>query len=97
MFGNVQEIWQTETAPFYLCSLYVVAKLYADWATINYREDYGFIATNGILFNHESAKRGETFVIRKITCGLYRIHLMKEGVLHLGNLDAKRDWGHAKD
>lgn len=97
LFGKVQEIPQRESTPFYPRSPYAVAKLYAYWATINYREAYGLFATNGILFNHESPRRGETFVTRKITRGLSRIHLNRQGVLFLGNLDAKRDWGHAKD
>lgn len=97
MFGKVQEIPQTETTPFYPRSPYGVAKVYAYWITINYRESYGIHASNGILFNHESPRRGETFVTRKITRGLARIKTGKEVILHLGNLDAKRDWGYAKD
>lgn len=97
MFGKVQEIPQKETTPFYPRSPYGVAKVYAYWITINYRESYGIHASNGILFNHESPRRGETFVTRKITRGLARIKTGKEVLLHLGNLDAKRDWGYAKD
>jgi len=97
IFGNSQEIPQKETTPFYPRSPYGVAKLYAYWITVNYREAYGIYACNGILFNHESPRRGETFVIRKITRGLSRIHLGLDKILYLGNLDAKRDWGHAKD
>jgi GDPmannose 4,6-dehydratase len=97
MFGLVQEVPQKETTPFYPRSPYGVAKLYAYWITKNYRESYGLHASNGILFNHESPRRGETFVTRKITRGLSRIKLGKEDKLYLGNLDAKRDWGYAKD
>jgi GDPmannose 4,6-dehydratase len=97
LFGKVQETPQTETTPFYPRSPYAVAKLYSYWITINYREAYGIYACNGILFNHESPKRGETFVTRKITRGLSRIKLGIEDKLFLGNLDAKRDWGHARD
>ncbi len=97
LFGKVQEIPQTETTPFYPRSPYAVAKLYAYWITINYREAYGLYACNGILFNHESALRGETFVTRKITRALARIKLGLQEQLFLGNLEAKRDWGHAKD
>ena len=97
MFGKVQEIPQRETTPFYPRSPYGVAKLYAYWITVNYREAYGMYACNGILFNHESPIRGETFVTRKITRGLARIHVGLERCLFLGNLDARRDWGHAKD
>ncbi len=97
MFGKVQEIPQTESTPFYPRSPYGVAKVYAYWITVNYRESYGIHASNGILFNHESPRRGETFVTRKITRGLARIKTGKEVILHLGNLDAKRDWGYAKD
>lgn len=97
LFGKVQEIPQKETTPFYPRSPYAVAKLYAYWITINYREAYGLYACNGILFNHESAIRGETFVTRKITRALARIKLNLQKCLYLGNLDAKRDWGHAKD
>ena len=88
---------QKETTPFYPRSPYAVAKLYAYWITINYREAYGIYACNGILFNHESPLRGETFVTRKITMALARIHLGLQETLFLGNLDAKRDWGHARD
>ena len=97
LFGKVQEIPQRETTPFYPRSPYAVAKLYAYWITINYREAYGMYACNGILFNHESPVRGETFVTRKITRALARIKLGLQDCLYLGNLDAKRDWGHAKD
>jgi len=97
LFGKVQEIPQCETTPFYPRSPYAVAKLYAYWITINYREAYGMYACNGILFNHESPVRGETFVTRKITRALARIKLGLQECLYLGNLDAKRDWGHAKD
>ncbi len=97
MFGLVQETPQTETTPFYPRSPYGCAKVYAYWITKNYRESYGLFACNGILFNHESERRGETFVTRKITRGLARIKLGKEKKLFLGNLDSKRDWGHAKD
>jgi len=97
LFGKVQEIPQKETTPFYPRSPYAVAKLYAYWITINYREAYGMYACNGILFNHESPTRGETFVTRKITRALARIKLRLQSCLFLGNLDAKRDWGHAKD
>ncbi len=97
LFGKVQEIPQRESTPFYPRSPYGVAKLYAYWITINYREAYGLFACNGILFNHESPLRGETFVTRKITRGLARIVLGMQKRLHLGNLDAKRDWGHARD
>lgn len=97
LFGKVQEIPQKETTPFYPRSPYAVAKLYGYWITVNYREAYGMYACNGILFNHESPIRGETFVTRKITRGLARIHLGLQKCLYLGNLDAKRDWGHAKD
>jgi GDPmannose 4,6-dehydratase len=97
MFGKVQEIPQRETTPFYPRSPYAVAKLYAYWITKNYRESYGMFACNGILFNHESPRRGETFVTRKITRGLARIKYGIEEKLYLGNLDAKRDWGYAKD
>jgi GDPmannose 4,6-dehydratase len=93
----VQEIPQKETTPFYPRSPYAVAKLYAYWITVNYREAYGMYACNGILFNHESPIRGETFVTRKITRALARIKLGLQDCLYLGNLDAKRDWGHAKD
>jgi len=97
LFGKVYESPQKETTPFYPRSPYGVAKLYAYWITINYRESYNIYACNGILFNHESPVRGETFVTRKITRGLSRIHLKMQDILFLGNLDAKRDWGHAKD
>jgi GDPmannose 4,6-dehydratase len=97
LFGEVQETPQRETTPFYPRSPYAVAKLYAYWITVNYREAYGMYACNGILFNHESPIRGETFVTRKITRALARIKLNLVKCLYLGNLDAKRDWGHAKD
>ncbi len=97
LFGKVQETPQRETTPFYPRSPYGVAKLYAYWITVNYREAYGIYACNGILFNHESPVRGETFVTRKITRALARIKLGTQPCLFLGNLDAKRDWGHAKD
>jgi GDPmannose 4,6-dehydratase len=97
MFGLVQEFPQRETTPFHPRSPYGVAKLYAHWITINYRESYGMYACNGILFNHESPMRGETFVTRKISRALARIKLGQESVLRLGNLDARRDWGHARD
>ena len=97
LFGKVQEVPQKETTPFYPRSPYAAAKLYAYWITINYREAYGFYACNGILFNHESPVRGETFVTRKITRAAARIKLGLQDKLYLGNLDAKRDWGHAKD
>ena len=97
LYGLVQEIPQTEKTPFYPRSPYAVAKLYAHWITINYRESYGIFACNGILFNHESPRRGETFVTRKITRGLARIEEGLETELYLGNLDALRDWGHAKE
>ena len=97
LYGLVQEIPQKETTPFYPRSPYAVAKLYAYWITVNYREAYGIYACNGILFNHESPVRGETFVTRKITRALARIKLGLQDCLFLGNMDAKRDWGHAKD
>jgi GDPmannose 4,6-dehydratase len=97
LYGQVQEIPQKETTPFYPRSPYGVAKLYAYWITVNYREAYGLYACNGILFNHESPVRGETFVTRKITRALARIRLGLAETLHLGNLDALRDWGHARD
>jgi GDPmannose 4,6-dehydratase len=97
LYGLVQETPQKETTPFYPRSPYAVAKLYAYWITINYREAYGIYACNGILFNHESPVRGETFVTRKITRALARIKLGLQDYLHLGNMNAKRDWGHAKD
>lgn len=97
LYGLVQETPQTEITPFYPRSPYAVAKMYAYWITVNYREAYGIYACNGILFNHESPLRGETFVTRKITRALARINLGLQGCLYLGNLDALRDWGHAKD
>ena len=97
LYGKVQEIPQTESTPFYPRSPYAAAKLYAYWITINYREAYGIYACNGILFNHESPIRGETFVTRKITRALARIKLGLQQCLYLGNISAKRDWGHAKD
>ena len=97
LFGKVQETPQRETTPFYPRSPYGVAKLYAYWIVVNYRESYGLYACNGILFNHESPLRGETFVTRKITRALARIHLGQQDCLFLGNLDARRDWGHARD
>lgn len=97
LYGLVQETPQKETTPFYPRSPYAVAKLYAYWITVNYREAYGLYACNGILFNHESPVRGETFVTRKITRALARIKLGLQDCLYLGNIDAKRDWGHAKD
>lgn len=97
LYGLVQETPQTETTPFYPRSPYAVAKMYAYWITVNYREAYGVYACNGILFNHESPLRGETFVTRKITRALARIKLGLQDTLYLGNLDALRDWGHAKD
>jgi GDPmannose 4,6-dehydratase len=97
LYGKIQDIPQTETTPFYPRSPYACAKLYAFWCTINYREAYGIYACNGILFNHESPRRGETFVSRKITRAVARIALGLQEKLYLGNLDAKRDWGHAKD
>ena len=97
LYGKVQEVPQTEKTPFYPRSPYAVAKLYAYWITVNYREAYGMFACNGILFNHESPLRGETFVTRKITRAMARIKLGLQDTLYLGNLDAKRDWGHARD
>jgi GDPmannose 4,6-dehydratase len=97
MFGKVMEIPQRETTPFYPRSPYGAAKVYAHWITVNYREAYGMFACSGILFNHESPIRGETFVTRKITRGLARIHQQLENCLYLGNLDSLRDWGHARD
>src|SRR6187549_1578441 len=97
LYGLVQEVPQKETTPFYPRSPYAVAKLYAYWITVNYREAYGMYACNGILFNHESPVRGETFVTRKITRALARIKLGQQDCLYLGNLDARRDWGHARD
>ena len=97
LFGLVQETPQRETTPFYPRSPYAVAKMYAYWISVNYRESYGIYACNGILFNHESPRRGETFVTRKITRGLSRIALGMEDCLYMGNIDSLRDWGHAKD
>lgn len=97
MYGKVLEVPQKESTPFYPRSPYGVAKVYGYWITVNFRESYNLFATNGILFNHESPRRGETFVTRKITRGLSRIKTGKETMLYLGNLDAKRDWGYAKD
>ena len=97
MFGKVQEVPQKETTPFYPRSPYGVAKVYGHWITVNYREAYGMFACSGILFNHESPIRGETFVTRKITRGLARIHYGLDDCLYLGNLDSLRDWGHARD
>ena len=97
LYGLVQEVPQRETTPFYPRSPYAVAKLYAYWITVNYREAYKMFATNGILFNHESPQRGETFVTRKITRAVAAIALGLQSKLYLGNMDAKRDWGHAKD
>ena len=97
LYGLIQESPQSEKTPFYPRSPYAVAKLYSYWITINYREAYGIYACNGILFNHESPRRGETFVTRKITRGLCRIDRGLENCIYLGNIDAKRDWGHAKD
>jgi GDPmannose 4,6-dehydratase len=97
LYGKTGELPQKETTPFYPRSPYGAAKLYAHWITINYREAYGIYACNGILFNHESPRRGETFVTKKITRGLARISLGLQDVLYIGNLDAKRDWGHARD
>ncbi len=97
LYGDVRETPQTEETPFYPRSPYAVAKLYAYWIVVNYREAYGMYACNGILFNHESPKRGETFVTRKITRAISRINLGLQDCLYLGNMDAKRDWGHAKD
>jgi GDPmannose 4,6-dehydratase len=97
LYGKVREVPQTEKTPFYPRSPYAVAKMYAYWITVNYREAYGIYACNGILFNHESPLRGETFVTRKITRALARISLGTQDCLYLGNMDAKRDWGHAKD
>lgn len=97
LFGKVQEIPQNEKTPFYPRSPYAVAKMYAYWITVNYREAYDMFACNGILFNHESPVRGETFVTRKITRATAKIALNLDDMLYLGNLDAKRDWGHAKD
>jgi GDPmannose 4,6-dehydratase len=97
LYGLVQQVPQTENTPFYPRSPYAVAKLYAYWITVNYREAYGMYACNGILFNHESPRRGETFVTRKITRGISRICHGLEEVLYLGNLDSRRDWGHARE
>ena len=97
MYGKVREIPQTEKTPFYPRSPYGVAKVYAHWITINYREAYNIFACNGILFNHESPVRGETFVTRKIVIGLCKIKIKKQKTLYLGNLNARRDWGHARD
>ncbi|OKH28127.1 GDP-mannose 4,6-dehydratase [Chroogloeocystis siderophila] len=97
MFGLVQEVPQKETTPFYPRSPYACAKVYAHWQTLNYRESYGLFACNGILFNHESPRRGETFVTRKITRAVARIVAGKQKKIYMGNLDAKRDWGYAKD
>jgi len=97
MFGKVQEVPQTETTPFYPRSPYACAKVYAHWQTLNYRESYNMFACNGILFNHESPRRGETFVTRKITRALARIVAGQQNKLYMGNLDSKRDWGYAKD
>ncbi|MFT6745757.1 MAG: GDPmannose 4,6-dehydratase [Glaciecola sp.] len=97
LYGKVQEVPQKETTPFYPRSPYAVAKMYAYWITVNYREAYGMFASNGILFNHESPLRGETFVTRKITRAACRITLGLQSKLYMGNIDSKRDWGHAKD
>jgi GDPmannose 4,6-dehydratase len=97
MFGKVQEVPQKETTPFYPRSPYGVAKLYGYWITVNYRESYGIHASNGILFNHESPRRGETFVTRKITKGFSRVLKGEQATVQLGNLDSLRDWGHARD
>src|ERR1700759_4014952 len=97
LYGKVREIPQSETTPFYPRSPYATAKLYGYWIVVNYREAYGIYACNGILFNHESPVRGETFVTRKITRGLARIKLGVQKCLYLGNMDAQRDWGHARD
>merc|ERR1712228_141831 len=97
LYGKVQEVPQSETTPFYPRSPYAVAKQYAFWILVNYREAYGMHLTNGILFNHESPRRGRTFVTRKITCAVARIHLGMDKCIFLGNIDAKRDWGHARD
>lgn len=97
LYGKVQEVPQSETTPFYPRSPYAIAKMYAYWITVNYREAYGMFACNGILFNHESPLRGETFVTRKITRGIAQMAFGMEDVLYMGNIDAQRDWGHAKD
>src|SRR5205814_636926 len=97
LYGKVQQVPQSETTPFYPRSPYAAAKLYAYWITVNYREAYGMYACNGILFNHESPVRGETFVTRKITRAMARIKLGLQDCLYLGNINALRDWGHARD
>ena len=97
LYGLIKETPQSETTPFYPRSPYAAAKLYAYWITVNYREAYNIFACNGILFNHESPRRGETFVTRKITRALSRIKMGLQNNFYIGNLDAKRDWGHAKD
>jgi GDPmannose 4,6-dehydratase len=97
MYGKVREVPQSEKTPFYPRSPYGVAKVYAHWITINYREAYNIFSCNGILFNHESPVRGETFVTRKVVIGLCKIKLKKQKILYLGNINAKRDWGHARD
>ena len=97
LFGQVREVPQSETTPFYPRSPYGVAKQYAYWIVVNYREAYGMHASNGILFNHESPRRGPTFVTRKVTRAVARIKLGKQDCLYMGNIDAKRDWGHARD
>ena len=97
LYGLVQEIPQKESTPFYPRSPYGVAKLYAYWITVNVRESYGMVACNGVLFNHESPRRGETFVTRKITRGLARVDAVLDDCLYMGNLDSLRDWGHARD
>jgi GDPmannose 4,6-dehydratase len=97
LYGKVQEVPQSETTPFYPRSPYAVAKQYAYWIVVNYREAYGMHLTNGILFNHESPRRGRTFVTRKITCAVAAIKMGTQQTLYLGNIDAKRDWGHARD
>ncbi len=97
LYGLVQEIPQKESTPFYPRSPYGVAKLYAYWITVNVRESYGMVACNGVLFNHESPRRGETFVTRKITRGLARVNAGLDECLYMGNLDSLRDWGHARD
>merc|ERR1719321_2422358 len=97
LYGKVQEVPQSETTPFYPRSPYAVAKQFAYWAVVNFREAYQMHASNGILFNHESPRRGPTFVTRKVTRAVARIHLGKQDCLYMGNIDAKRDWGHARD
>ena len=97
LYGKVQEIPQTEKTPFYPRSPYGAAKLYGYWITVNYREAYNMFAVNGILFNHESPRRGGNFVTRKVTRGVAKIHLGQQDYIALGNLDSKRDWGHARD